>query len=131
MSVNILIVDDSAVIRKIIIKTLQLSNLPLGEICEAGDGQKALEIMDRKWIDLIFADLNMPVMNGEVMIERIRVNPQWADVPVIVVSTEGSQTRIERLKSQGISFVHKPFSPEQIRALVTDILELDHEKQTV
>ena len=131
MSLNILIVDDSAVIRKMIIKTLRLSDLPLGKICEAGDGQQALEIMDRQWIDLIFADLNMPVMNGEVMIERIRVNPQWADVPIIVVSTEGSETRIERLKSQGISFVHKPFSPEQIRALVIDILELDHEKQTV
>lgn len=131
MSLNILIVDDSAVIRKMIIKTLQLSDLPLGQICQAGNGQEALEIMDSQWIDLVFADLNMPVMNGEVMIERIRTNPQWADVPIIVVSTEGSQTRIEKLKSQGIKFVHKPFSPEQIRALVTDALELKHEEQTV
>ena len=131
MSLNILIVDDSAVIRKMIIKTLQLSDLPLGQICQAGNGQEALEIMDSQWIDLVFADLNMPVMNGEVMIERIRANPQWKDVPIIVVSTEGSQTRIEKLKSQGIKFVHKPFSPEQIRALVTDALELKHEEQTV
>ncbi|NIA06176.1 MAG: response regulator [Actinobacteria bacterium] len=128
MSLNILIVDDSAVIRKMIIKTLGLSALPLGEVCEAGNGQEALDIMDRQWIDLVFADLNMPVMDGEVMIEKIRSNPEWADVPIIVVSTEGSRTRIERLQSQGVRFVHKPFSPEQICRVVDNLLELCHEE---
>ncbi len=131
MSLNILVVDDSAVIRKIIIKTLGMSALPLGQICEAGNGQEALEIMDQQWIDLIFADLNMPVMDGQTMIARIRSNPELADVPVIVVSTEGSKTRIEQLTSQGVRFVHKPFSPEQICSVVTNLLGLCHEKQTI
>ena len=131
MSLNILIVDDSAVIRKMIIKTLGLSALSLGEVCEASNGQDALDIMEQRWIDLVFADLNMPVMDGEVMIEKIRSNPEWADVPIIVVSTEGSRTRIEKLKSQGAHFVHKPFSPEQICNLVNNLLGLWHEKQTV
>lgn len=131
MSLNILIVDDSAVIRKMIIKTLGISALELGQVCEAGNGQEALDIMDQQWIDLVFADLNMPVMDGEVMIEKIRGNPEWADVPIIVVSTEGSRTRIEKLESQGVRFVHKPFSPEQICGVINDLLGLCHEEQTV
>lgn len=131
MSLNILIVDDSAVIRKMIIKTLRLSALELGELHEAGDGQEALGIMEVQWIDLIFADLNMPVMDGEAMIQKIRANPAWADVPVVVVSTEGSETRIERLRGQSVRFIHKPFSPEQIRAVVEEVLGLCHDKQSV
>jgi two-component system chemotaxis response regulator CheY len=66
----------------------------------------------------------MPVMNGEEMIEVIRKNPAWADLPLLVVSTEGSQTRIERLESKGAKFIHKPFTPEAVRDVVQELTEV-------
>ena len=119
---NVLIVDDSAVTRAIILKTLRAAGIDLGEIHQASDGQAGLEALNHHWVDLAFVDINMPVMNGEEMIAKIRENPAWADLPVIVVSTEGSQTRIERLQQKGAHFVHKPFSPEAVRDIVQTIL---------
>ena len=69
MSLNVLVVDDSAVMRAMIIKTLRLSGLPLGEVHEAANGQEGLGTLDEHWIDLVLVDINMPVMNGEEMIE--------------------------------------------------------------
>jgi two-component system chemotaxis response regulator CheY len=129
MALNILVVDDSSVMRAIIIKTLRLSHLPLGEVLEAQDGQEALKVLDDKWIDLALVDINMPVMDGEEMIDRLRKNPETADLPVIVVSTEGSETRKEVLMQKGAGFVHKPFTPETLRDDILKTLgELNEEK---
>jgi len=127
MSLNVLIVDDSAVVRKMIAKILGLAGVPTGELYEAGDGRQALELLESHWIDLVFADLNMPVMNGEEMIDQLRANPTWADLPVVVISTEGSETRINRLLEKGVGFIHKPFTPETVRNVVTEMLGVGHE----
>jgi two-component system chemotaxis response regulator CheY len=118
MALNILVVDDSKVMRAIIIKTLRLSQSELGEVYEAGDGQQALKVLDDHWIDLALVDINMPVMDGGEMIERLRQNPATADLPVIIVSTEGSETRKEVLLQKGVGFVHKPFTPESLREAI-------------
>lgn len=130
MALNILVVDDSSVTRAMIIKTLKMSGLSLGEIVQAANGQEGLEKLDQNWIDLALVDINMPVMNGEVMIERIRENPEWDSLPVIVVSTEGSKTRIERLLKHGVKFVHKPFSPEIVREVIAEITGIENDFQT-
>ncbi len=121
MPLNILIVDDSAVMREMILKSLNMSGIPLGEVHQAGNGQEGLDCMNDNWVDLIFADLNMPVMNGEEMIEKMRETLDKEDIPIIVISTEGSETRIERLKEKGIAFIHKPFTPEIIRDTINDL----------
>ena len=118
MALNVLVVDDSKVMRAIIIKTLRLSQAELGEVYEAGDGQEALKVLDDHWIDLALVDINMPVMDGGEMIERLRQNPATADLPVIIVSTEGSETRKEVLLQKGVGFVHKPFTPESLREAI-------------
>lgn len=118
MSLNVLVVDDSSVARSMICKTLRLSGLPLGDIHQAANGQEGLDVLNRQWVDVVFVDINMPVMNGEEMVTRVRANPAWKDLPLVVVSTEGSQTRIERLHELGAEFVHKPFSPETVRDMV-------------
>ncbi len=115
MALNVLVVDDSAIMRQMIIKTLGLCGVPLGEIFQAGNGREGLDCLGKNWIDLVLVDINMPIMTGEEMVEEIRGNPETADMPVIVVSTESSATRIEMLQSQGAGFVHKPFSPEALR----------------
>ena len=122
MSVNVLVVDDSSVMRMMIIKTIRLSGLDVGEIHQAGNGREGLEALDQHWIDLVIADINMPVMNGEEMIDRMQENPEITDLPIVVISTEGSQTRVERLQAKGARFIHKPFTPEIIRDTVKDLL---------
>jgi two-component system chemotaxis response regulator CheY len=122
MALNILVVDDSSVMRAMIIKTLRLSQLPLGEVLEAPNGQEALKVLDAKWIDLALVDINMPVMDGEEMIDRLRQNPVTEDLPVIIISTEGSETRKEVLMQKGAGFVHKPFTPETLRDTILKTL---------
>ncbi len=121
MALNVLVVDDSLVIRSMIIKVLGMAGVPVGEAIQAADGQEGLDALENNWIDLVFADINMPNMNGEEMIEKIRENPEWDDLPIIVVSTEGSKVRIERLLQKGAKFIHKPFSPEVVREVVKEV----------
>jgi two-component system chemotaxis response regulator CheY len=121
MSLNVLVVDDSSVMRAMIVKTMRLSGLPIGEVYQASNGQEGLEAMRANWVDLVIADINMPVMNGEEMIGKMRSDPESRDIPTIVVSTEGSVTRIERLRGLGAAFVHKPFTPEIIRDTIQDL----------
>jgi two-component system chemotaxis response regulator CheY len=122
MGLNVLVVDDSSVMRRMIIRTLQLTGLPLGEVHEAGNGAEGLEALDRHWIDLALVDLNMPVMNGDEMIERLRATPELADIPIVVVSTDGSEARLARIRLNVSGFVHKPFTPEQLGETITRIV---------
>ena len=121
MAFNILVVDDNAVMRTVIIRTLKMSGLPLGEIHQARDGADALEVLGKQWVDLALVDINMPVMNGEELIDRVRDDPALRDLAIIVVSTESSETRIDKVRRQGARFVHKPFTPEEIRRTVLEI----------
>ncbi|MFZ0430498.1 MAG: response regulator [Acidobacteriota bacterium] len=122
MSLNILVVDDSATMRRMIIRTLHLSGLPVEEIIEAANGREGLVALAKNRIDLALVDINMPEMNGKEMIDRIRQNPTFKDLPVVVVSTEGSTTRIASLlEGAAVGFVHKPFTPERLSQVVYEI----------
>jgi two-component system chemotaxis response regulator CheY len=123
MAFNILIVDDSATIRSVIIRTLQIAEVPTKEIFQASDGNEALEVLKDNWVDLIFTDLNMPGMNGVEFIRQIYKKKIVEETPVVVISTEGSLTRVKELKELGIkAFIHKPFTPEQIKAVSEEVL---------
>lgn len=123
MSVRVLVVDDSRTVRSVISRALRLTDLPVGDILEAENGREALNVLADQWIDLVFADLNMPVMTGFELIERLQEDELLSSLPVVVVSTEGSQTRIDDLLARGVrGFIRKPFRPEQIRSAVTDLL---------
>jgi two-component system chemotaxis response regulator CheY len=122
MGMNVLIVDDSSVMRSMILKTLRMSGLSLGDVYGASNGVEGLEILNRQWTDLVILDINMPVMNGEDMMIRMRENPETRNIPVIVVSTEGSKTRIENLVKMGATFIRKPFTPEIIRDAINQSL---------
>ncbi len=118
MALNVLVVDDSSVMRSMIIKTLRLCGVELGDIHQAGNGQEGLDVLDEQWIDLALIDINMPVMNGEEMIKRVRSNSETEDLAIIVVSTESSETRIEYLLGKGVQFIHKPFTPEALHETI-------------
>ena len=119
MSFNILIVDDSRTIRAVIKKTLSIANVPVGELYEAENGKIALDIMKDKWVDLVFADINMPVMTGVEMVDKMAEDQLLEKLPVIIVSTEGSKSRIDQLINKGVkAFVKKPITPEQLTNVV-------------
>ena len=118
MAFNVLVVDDSTVMRAMVIKSLRLCGLALHEIHEASNGAEALQTLADHWVDLVLLDVNMPIMNGEELLTRVRANPDTTDLPVIIVSTEGSDTRIAALKQKGAEFIHKPFTPETLREVV-------------
>ncbi len=123
MAFNILIVDDSQIIRKIIHRTILMAGVPVGLLWNAGNGQEALDVVNREWVDLVFLDLNMPVMNGSEFVERMSEQGHLDKVPVVIVSTEGSESKVERLLEAGArAFVRKPFTPEDIRRTVRDVL---------
>lgn len=127
MSLNVLIVDDSAVMRAVVARTLRLSGLPVGGIYEASNGIEALDMLDKCWIDLALVDIHMPVMNGEQMIALVRERPDTANLPIVVVSSEGSIERVENLRSQGVLFIQKPFTPETLRHVIEEIVGVDHD----
>jgi two-component system chemotaxis response regulator CheY len=126
MSLRILIVDDSPIIRSVIEKNIHLAEVPVTQCIHAGNGQEALDQMAHQWIDLAFVDINMPVMNGVELIEKMKADDMLKTVPVIVASTEGSETRIEALRNLGIAgYLRKPFTPEQFKDQIVRILELN------
>ncbi len=123
MGINVLIIDDSGVMRAMVLKCLRMSGVPLDAAHQAANGEEGLEMLERHSIDLIIADINMPVMTGEQMLEKVRQSPLWRDMPVIVISTESGDVRTEKLKKLGAAFIHKPFTPETVRDTVKRVIK--------
>lgn len=119
MANNVLIVDDSVIIRKMVARNLDMADIELGEVHFAENGQEALEKLEQHWIDVVLADINMPVMNGEEFVEAIRQRPEFADVLIVIVSTEANRQRLDRLVELGVSeSLHKPFEPEALAEII-------------
>lgn len=124
-NLSVLIVDDSRIMRRMVARSIALSGVSVGEVHEAGDGQEALALLRATTVDIVFADVNMPVMGGIEMVERLMADPQLIAPPVVMVSTERSAVRIARLRALGVrAYINKPFTPEQfavvLRAIVGD-----------
>jgi two-component system chemotaxis response regulator CheY len=123
---NVLIVDDSVAMRTIILKTLKISGLEIENVYQAKNGQEALEVLAENWVDLALVDINMPVMDGETLINHVREDPDLADLPIVVISTESSETRIGQLRSKDVEFIHKPFAPEVLRETVYQLTGVEN-----
>jgi two-component system chemotaxis response regulator CheY len=124
MAYNILIVDDSNIIRAMVKKSIVMSGLAVGEVHEARDGVEALEVLASQWIDIVFADIHMPKMNGVQLVERMSRDNLLVSIPVVIVSSDRSQKQIEQLRVLGIrAYIKKPFRPESFRDTVAEVLE--------
>ncbi len=123
MAFNILLVDDSLTVRAVIAKALQPADVDIGNLYEAGNGAEALEVLDKEWVDLVFADISMPVMTGEEFVAELNKSGAIENLPVVIVSSAGSEPRIQRLKELGVrDYIQKPFTPEQIREVVDKVM---------
>jgi len=122
MKLNVLIVDDSPIMRRMIKKTIVLSGIETGSIREAGDGQEALAQLEVHPVDILFVDINMPVMDGLELLELVRNQPENRDLSVFIISTESNEKRIEYIKSQNAEFLHKPFTPEDLKKKILQLV---------
>src|SRR5512139_4144329 len=95
MSYNVLIVDDSRSMRKVIRKVLDLSGFQVGECLEAGNGREALDLLESHWVDLVLSDIHMPVMDGFGFIRAVRNSGSWEDLPVVFITTESNEDRLQ------------------------------------
>src|SRR5574337_906207 len=120
---NILIVDDSGIMRQMIMRTINMAGLNVGELYQAANGIEAFAQLAAHEIALVILDINMPVMNGLQFLTRMRDDPRLRDVPVVIASTEGSATRSAELLQNGAGgYLRKPFHPEQLRDVLTPLL---------
>jgi two-component system chemotaxis response regulator CheY len=120
---NILIVDDSQIIRSIIARIIDMAGTQVDKMYFASNGSEALDILERRPIDLVLTGINMPVMDGVALIERMDNNLLMRRIPIVVVSAEACEKKFERLAVGNVrAVVRKPFRPETIRDVVKDIL---------
>ena len=116
MALDVLIVDDSAAVRKILQRVLLQTDVALGKVMEAGDGVEALEILKANKVGLILSDVNMPKMDGLQLLSKVKADPEYRDIPMVMVTTEGSQAKVMEAVSLGAAgYIRKPFTAEQIR----------------
>ncbi len=100
-----------------------MARLPVDSVIQATNGKDALDKLNDAWVDIIFTDINMPEMDGITFLEELGSNPEYRDIPVVVVSTEGSTERIAELRKKGIKgYLRKPFTPERLRDIILDTL---------
>jgi two-component system chemotaxis response regulator CheY len=123
---NVLIVDDSATMRALLYRVIGLADLPIGAIYQAPNGAEALKVLETQSIQAVFTDVNMPVMNGMELLREMAERPEWKDVLRIVISTDGSRLRREEARDLNVSlYVEKPFRPEVVRDVLSQIASAD------
>ena len=128
MPQDILIVDDSAVIRQMVKRTMELAGLDVGSVFEASNGIEALAQLGDHEVAVMLVDINMPTMNGIQLLCRMKQNDRLKDIPIVIVSTEGSKERIEQIEEIGaFGYIRKPFQPEQLRDVLKPLIGVrDH-----
>ena len=128
MSFNVLIVDDSRSMRAVIKKTISMSGFKMDQCLEAGNGREALDVLAKVWVDVIISDINMPEMNGLEFLEELKKDSLLKAIPVIVISTEGSEKRIQNAFDLGArGFIKKPFLPEEIKKVFYEVIGVSDE----
>jgi two-component system, chemotaxis family, chemotaxis protein CheY len=118
---NVLIVDDSSTMRKIISRSLRQAGLTVDEVFEAGDGIEALNVLGSSKVHLVLSDINMPNMDGLEFIKQVRANGN--PVPIVMITTEGGEDILKEALNNGASdSIKKPFTPEQLNEKLGGLL---------
>jgi two-component system chemotaxis response regulator CheY len=123
MSIRALIVDDSSVMRKIVERSLRQAGIDMSEVFQAGNGAEALGMLKESAVDLILCDINMPVMDGIEFIKQLPGVESAKNVPVVMITTEGSEAHVVQALSCGArGYIRKPFTPEQVKEHIIPVL---------
>ena len=120
---DVLIVDDSSAIRKILQRVLRQAEIPIATVYEAGDRAEALVILKQQNVGLVLSDINMPNMDGLEFLTHLRAEPACQKLPVVMMSTEGTQAKVLEAVERGASgYVRKPFTADQIKEKLAGLL---------
>jgi two-component system chemotaxis response regulator CheY len=121
--IHALIVDDSSVMRKIVERSLRQAGIELTQVLEAGNGAEALCVLKENRVELILCDINMPVMDGLEFIKQLSSVENAKGVPVVMITTEGSEAHVVQALSCGArGYIRKPFTTDQVKEHVVPIL---------
>lgn len=132
MSFNVLIVDDSIAMRAVIRKIIAMSGFKMDKCLEAGNGREAMETLADEWVDVIISDINMPEVSGIELLNRLQQNHLYKEIPVIIISTEGSNERMQEALAGGArGFIKKPFLPEDLRKKLYEVIGVGDDGQYV
>jgi two-component system, chemotaxis family, chemotaxis protein CheY len=119
---KILLIDDSSVIRLMLKSLLKQYNFT--EIVEANSGLQGIELIKKGPIDLILLDLHMPEMDGLEVLQALKKNPDWKNIPVIIVSSDSEKETIgEGMKLGAVSYITKPFRNEGLKEAIALALQ--------
>lgn len=117
-----LIVDDSLTMRRIVVNTLKA--IGYEQVLEAADGKDALAKLLAEGADFVVTDWNMPEMNGLELAKAIRGNPQFENLPILMVTTRGNKDDvIEAMKVRVNNYIVKPFTPHGLKEKIDQILK--------
>jgi two-component system, chemotaxis family, chemotaxis protein CheY len=120
---RVLIVDDSPVMRAFIRRIIVLSGMEGAEFLEASDGREALNRLREQWVDVVLTDINMPSMDGEELVRCLEADDLLKSVPVVIVSTDSTESRMRQMLALGArGYVKKPFLPETLREELERVL---------
>ena len=123
MAYTVMVVDDSEIVRSVLERALTLTKLPIDSFIQAENGKDALEKLSGNWVDIVFSDLHMPEIDGMGLITAMSQNAELREIPVFIISTEGSKSCIDALMEKGVKgFLRKPFTPEKLRNLMIETL---------
>jgi len=122
-SIRALIVDDSSVMRKIVERSLRQAGMELQQVLEAANGAEALNLLNDNLVDIILCDINMPVMDGLEFIKQLPSVANAKGVPVVMITTEGSEAHVVQAISAGArGYIRKPFTSDQVKEQIIPIL---------
>ena len=121
--IDVLIVDDSSVMRKIVERALRQADLELDVVYEAGNGAEGLDLLSSRTVQLVLSDINLPSMDGLEFLRQMRGRNLAAGVPVVMITTESSEEHVKQAIQAGAQgFIRKPFTPEQVKERVRPLL---------
>jgi two-component system chemotaxis response regulator CheY len=124
MGHNVLLVDDSSTMRKIVGRSLRQAGLEFDNIFEAADGLLALEVLEKESVDIVLSDINMPNMDGISFLREKANRANMKDIPVFMISTETGEDIIGEAKALGaIGAIKKPFTPDMVNEILGPFLK--------
>lgn len=120
-----MVIDDSRIMRSMVMKSLTNSNLAEFEFVEAEDGMDALEKFDPKETDIIFADWNMPRLNGIDFVRKIRTNKKNAHIPIVMVTSEQTVGKMSEAlgRAGATAYICKPFTVADLQRKIDKIID--------
>ncbi|SDE27815.1 response regulator [Desulfuromonas thiophila] len=121
---RIVIADDSGTARMMIRRCLEIIGLQDATFEEAENGREALALVKKTATDLLVSDLNMPIMDGEALLQWVKASPKLVDLPVLIITSAGNPAKSDQLREMGaFAVINKPINPAILSEVLAPLLD--------